>query len=208
MNAIMGVEGIAARMAQIRSLVEPEASTDFSSLLTADGLLASESSTGNTNTGNVLGSSLAADGVNAQDLITTARQYVGVPYVWGGETLAEGGLDCSGLVVRSLGDLGITQVPRTAHEQQSLGVAVDGLNQAQPGDLLFFDNGEHVAIYTGDNQMLEAPAPGGSVRQTQVWETPTSIRRILPAENSNTSAVQLAAAQRSMLTALMSGVNA
>ena len=67
--------------------------------------------------------------------IAAAEKYTGTPYVWGGESLAEGGLDCSGLVQRSLADIGVTGIPRTAREQMTLGTAVPSLDQALPGDL-------------------------------------------------------------------------
>jgi cell wall-associated NlpC family hydrolase len=128
-----------------------------------------------------------ATGPTAQDLVATAEKYTGVPYVWGGESLSEGGLDCSGLVLRSLTDLGVTGIPRTAHEQMTLGTAVPSLDAALPGDLLVFNGGTHIAIYVGDGRMIDAPHPGGEVSVRDVYATPTTIRRILPQEGSAAS---------------------
>ncbi|MDM7830548.1 C40 family peptidase [Cellulomonas edaphi] len=122
----------------------------------------------------------SASDVTAQDLVATAKKYLGVPYVWGGESLAEGGLDCSGLVQRSLADLGITGVPRTAREQMHLGTAVPSMAAAKPGDLLVFHGGTHIGIYLGNGTMIDAPKPGKHVNIREVYAEPTAIRRILP----------------------------
>ncbi|WP_171905422.1 C40 family peptidase, partial [Cellulosimicrobium cellulans] len=58
------------------------------------------------------GTASTAGGVGAA-VVETAREYLGVPYVWGGESLAEGGLDCSGLVQLVLGRHGVDPPART-----------------------------------------------------------------------------------------------
>ncbi|NHT19755.1 C40 family peptidase [Cellulomonas sp. IC4_254] len=119
--------------------------------------------------------------VTGQDLVEAAKKYLGTPYVWGGESLAEGGLDCSGLVLRSLADLGITSgVPRVARDQATLGQEVPSLDQALPGDLIVLNGGKHIGIYVGDGQMIDAPKPGKSVTIRDVYAEPTTIRRVLP----------------------------
>jgi cell wall-associated NlpC family hydrolase len=110
-------------------------------------------------------------------VVADAEKYLGIPYVWGGESRS--GMDCSGLVQTTFHDLGIN-LPRTAAEQSHCGTAVDGLANAQPGDLLFFGNpAYHVAIYAGNGQLIESPQPGETVHKTAVYQTPTSIRRIV-----------------------------
>ena len=116
--------------------------------------------------------------VTGADVVADAKQYLGIPYVWGGESTS--GLDCSGLVQKTFGDLGIS-LPRVAADQAHAGTPVDSLADAQPGDLLFFGNpAYHVAIYAGNNQLIESPEPGKTVHITDVYQTPTSIRRIVP----------------------------
>ncbi len=159
--------------------------------------------------------------VTGQDLVDAATRYVGVPYVWGGESLDEGGLDCSGLVQRSLADLGVTDVPRVARQQMTLGTAVPSLDQALPGDLVVFGGGSHIGIYVGEGRMIDAPKPGKAVTVRDVYTQPTAIRRILPQAGTDVpasstpdrpppppraataAAAAVAAAQRATLQALV-----
>jgi peptidoglycan DL-endopeptidase CwlO len=118
----------------------------------------------------------AAAGVTGAQVVGSAEKYLDVPYVFGGTS--NSGLDCSGLVQKAYGDLGIA-LPRTAAEQAKVGTAVPGLAQAQPGDILTFgDPAYHVAIYLGNNSMIAAPEPGDHVKIQSVYQTPTSIRRL------------------------------
>jgi cell wall-associated NlpC family hydrolase len=114
--------------------------------------------------------------VSGNAIVADAEKYIGIPYVWGGEDLT--GMDCSGLVQRTFKDLGV-DLPRTAAEQQQVGTAVPSLSDAQPGDLVFFGNpAYHVAIYLGNDQILQAPQAGETVSISHLNEAPTSIRRV------------------------------
>ena len=128
---------------------------------------------------------LLSASTTADELIARARTYVGVPYVWGGESRS--GLDCSGLVQRSLADLGI-DIKRTARQQGTEGRAVGSMDAALPGDLLIFDGGTHVGIYLGGGRMIDAPYAGRNVTERDVYETPTAIRRILPQTDQTVAA--------------------
>ncbi len=94
-------------------------------------------------------------------LTRTALRYVGVPYVWGGESF--GGVDCSGFVQAVFRRNGI-ELPRTADAQFEVGrrIAQEGL---QPGDLVFFqtyaEGASHVGIYLGDGRFVHASASDG-----------------------------------------------
>ncbi|RLV56470.1 lytic transglycosylase [Aeromicrobium phragmitis] len=124
-------------------------------------------------------------GPTGEDVVATAKQYLGVPYVWGG-TDPDTGLDCSGLVQRVFADLGI-DLPRLAGDQVLAGTPVASLADARPGDLLGFGGHpmKHVGIYLGNGQMIEAPRPGLAVRIGPVYETPTAIGRIIDAPAVN-----------------------
>ena len=131
-----------------------------------------------------VGSALNPTGV---DVVAVARKYLGVKYVFGGEDPATG-LDCSSLVQRVFSDLGVN-LPRLVRDQRFVGQPIGSLSQANPGDLLIFDGHEHIGIYLGDHKMLHAPQPGERVKISTVYETPTAIRRVLPTEPIQASAV-------------------
>src|SRR5439155_20949433 len=110
-------------------------------------------------------------------VVASAKKYLGVPYVFGGTDPAKG-LDCSGFVQRAFSDLGI-KLPRIAAEQAKVGQAVPSMAQAQPGDLLAFNQPvDHIAIYVGNGQMIAAPHTGDHVKIESVYQTPTAIRRV------------------------------
>jgi peptidoglycan DL-endopeptidase CwlO len=92
---------------------------------------------------------------------TIAMQYLGVPYLWGGSSPTTG-FDCSGLVMYVYAQLGIT-LPHFAGAQFGFGVPVPR-DQLQPGDLVFFDNLNHVGISLGGNEFVDAPHTGDVVK--------------------------------------------
>ncbi|WP_250003402.1 transglycosylase SLT domain-containing protein [Actinoplanes sp. M2I2] len=113
-----------------------------------------------------------------QNVVDAAKKYLGTPYVFG-STDPDRGLDCSSLVQRAYGDLGI-KLPRLSHQQAKAGEPVANLAQAKPGDILAFDSPvDHVAIYLGNNKMIAAPKPGDEVKIQTVYEKPTHIRRVV-----------------------------
>ncbi len=98
--------------------------------------------------------------------LTAAISRVGMPYVWGGAGPTQ--FDCSGLVQWSLRQAGVV-MPRVAADQARTGPLLR-LSQVQPGDLLFYHTDptapnyiSHVAIYIGNDMMLQAPEPGMDV---------------------------------------------
>jgi cell wall-associated NlpC family hydrolase len=114
--------------------------------------------------------------------VDVAQQYLGVPYVWGGESPS--GFDCSGLVQYVYGQLGV-DLPRTAADQARVGQPVAGLADALPGDLLaFHDPVDHIGIYAGNGLMVVAPKSGDVVKVQNVYDAPTAIRRVLPSGGS------------------------
>lgn len=117
-------------------------------------------------------------GATGADVVADAKRYLGVPYRYGGTDPATG-LDCSALVQRAYGDVGIT-LPRTSQQQANQGRPVPSLAQAQPGDLVCFgDPATHIGIYAGNGTMVVAPHTGTTVQVQQIDRTPSSIRRII-----------------------------
>jgi len=103
--------------------------------------------------------------------MATAMTYLGVPYVWGGESY--GGVDCSGLTMLAWESAGV-DLPHLSRAQYSYGTHVP-IGSMEAGDLIFWSsNGTqsgiyHVAIYLGGGQMIEAPTFGVPVRITGVY---------------------------------------
>jgi cell wall-associated NlpC family hydrolase len=101
----------------------------------------------------------------AARVLRTADQYVGVPYVWGGNTPK--GFDCSGFTKYVFAKNGVT-LPRTSREQARAGDGVPlDFDALRAGDLLLFaEPGEaisHVAIYVGSGQIIHASQAMGEV---------------------------------------------
>ena len=117
---------------------------------------------------------------SAGDVLDIAQQYLGVPYVWGGEDPS--GFDCSGLVQYVFRQVGV-DLPRVSGDQARAGEPVASLAEARPGDLVAFDAPvDHIGIYAGGGKMIVAPKTGDVVKIQDIYETPTAIRRVLPDE--------------------------
>ena len=102
---------------------------------------------------------LAQKEVNS--IVSTAKRYMGTPYVFGGESPEEG-FDCSGFLEYVFAQNGIG-IPRTADEQYKLGRLVKP-SQLTKGDLVFFTTYEpgasHCGIYLGDDNFIHAASSG------------------------------------------------
>ena len=102
-------------------------------------------------------------------LIDYAYQYLNAPYLWGGRTPF--GIDCSGFVQMVYKICGY-QLPRDASQQALQGYTLSFIEEAEPGDLAFFDNDEgqiiHVGIMLQDNYILHA---SGKVRLDRLDQT-------------------------------------
>jgi hypothetical protein len=119
-----------------------------------------------------------AGSASGDRVVTEAKKYLGVPYLWGGTDPTKG-LDCSGFTQLVFKNLGYS-IPRTSQQQASAGTAVPSLAEARAGDLIILDGGGHVGIYVGDGKMIHAPKTGDVVKISDVWGTPTAIRRVTP----------------------------
>lgn len=91
---------------------------------------------------------------------------VGTPYKWGGATPR--GFDCSGLVLYSYKVAGVTGLPHSTRQLQSLATPLR-VADAAPGDLLFFrlsgKKTSHVGIYVGGRRFVHAPSNGKRVEK-------------------------------------------
>ncbi len=105
------------------------------------------------------GAVVPASGYSSQ-VVSIAMSYIGVPYVWGGAS--PGGFDCSGLVMYSFAQLGIS-LPHSSYAMWNYGTPVPS-DQLQPGDMVFFDGLGHVGLYIGGGEFVDAPYTGAFVR--------------------------------------------
>lgn len=177
----MSITDVTARIAQIQSqiaLLPGRGATSGVGGAAFSGALAK------VGVGTTAGTTGAAGSGTADQVVAAARKMVGLPYVWGG-TDPQRGVDCSGLVQSAFATVGI-DLPRLSADQARAGTAVPSLDQARPGDLIAWDNSsrnvgaDHIAIYLGNGQMIEAPRPGGQVQVVPVTTPPDYIRRVIP----------------------------
>ena len=94
---------------------------------------------------------------SAQIIVAAAHSAIGVPYVWGGSTMA--GFDCSGLTMWAHAQAGIS-IPRTDLCQLNAGRPVP-MGEQQPADIAWTPG--HVGLYIGGGMMIEAQQPGTNV---------------------------------------------
>jgi cell wall-associated NlpC family hydrolase len=134
--------------------------------------------------------------VTGTDIVRAARDYLGVRYVWGGDTPRA--FDCSGFTRYVFARYGIA-LPRTAHEQAALGDAPFP-GDLRPGDLLFFSGGrgaQHIAIYVGGDTIIHASSSSRRVKLDLIrphggrWAQHNwfrnrliAVRRVLPMEGT------------------------
>ena len=125
-------------------------------------------------------SSSSSNSATGQAIVNYATQFVGNPYVWGGESLTNGA-DCSGFTMQVYAHFGIS-LPHSSGAQRSYGRAVS-YAEAQPGDLICYSG--HVAIYMGGGQIVHAsnsaPYPKGGIKISgnAAYKTILSVRRLV-----------------------------
>ena len=104
-----------------------------------------------------------------------ALQFVGNPYVYGGTSLTNGA-DCSGFVMSVYNNFGVS-LPHSSGADRSVGAAVDGLANAQPGDIICYSG--HVAIYIGGGQIVHASTAKTGIKVSNAdYRTVLAVRRI------------------------------
>ncbi|WP_033543279.1 C40 family peptidase [Planococcus sp. CAU13] len=115
----------------------------------------------------------ATEASTSNQLVATAKQYLGVPYKWSGTTPS--GFDCSGYVQFVFAKNGVS-LPRTTGEMFNTGTSVSKSN-LQVGDLVFFNTSgkgvSHVGIYIGSNNFIHSSSSKGimvsSINDPYYW---------------------------------------
>lgn len=125
--------------------------------------------------GSSAGQSAQTASSNGQAVVDYARQFLGKPYVYGGNSLTNG-TDCSGFVKGVYAAFGIN-LPRTSSEQRSVGYAVS-LSEIQPGDIVCYSG--HVGIYAGNNTLIHASNEKTGITLTSpvTYRSVLAVRRI------------------------------
>jgi cell wall-associated NlpC family hydrolase len=108
-------------------------------------------------------------GADQTGAVSIALQYLGVPYKWAGAT-PQSGFDCSGLVQYVYAQLGVSLPHNTVLQWNSPDAVSVPRDQLQPGDLVFFNGLDHVGIYVGNGDFIDAPHTGASVRIDSLGE--------------------------------------
>jgi Cell wall-associated hydrolases (invasion-associated proteins) len=117
-------------------------------------------------------------------LVKSARDFIGVPYLWGGAS-SEKGFDCSGLTM-TVYQLNGLNLPRHSRTQYDAGTHVSK-SQLQKGDLVFFAKNNktkvsHVGIYAGDGKFIHAPSHGKKIR-IESLSTPYFAKKFVGGRN-------------------------
>ncbi len=97
----------------------------------------------------------------ADKAVAFAYAQLGKPYVWG--ATGPGSYDCSGLVQAAWASAGVS-IPRVTYDQWAALPHIS-TSSLQPGDLLFYDGEGHVAMYVGNNYIIDAPSTGLDVQK-------------------------------------------
>ena len=118
----------------------------------------------------------ASTGVSGSSVVSYAMQFVGNPYLWGGNSLTNG-VDCSGFVHEVYAHFGIS-TPRYSQAFTSVGQAVS-FDNIQPGDVVVYPG--HVAIYAGGGVIVEAQSKkaGITANRSVQCHTILAIRRLV-----------------------------
>lgn len=127
-------------------------------------------SSGNTAAAPAVSADTSSGSEMGQAVADYALQFKGNPYVYGGTSLTNGA-DCSGFVMSVYANFGVS-LPHSSSADRTQGSAVDGLANAQPGDLICYSG--HVALYIGNGQIVHA-----STKKTGIIVSNADYKKVL-----------------------------
>lgn len=132
------------------------------------------SSSGSSSSGSA--SSGASYSGKGSSVVSYATQFVGNPYVWGGESLTNGA-DCSGFIKSVYAHFGVS-LPHSSGAMRSCGVGVS-YSEAKPGDIICYSG--HVAIYMGGGAIVHASnkKDGIKISYNAAYRSIVAVRRVI-----------------------------
>ncbi|MBD5494307.1 MAG: C40 family peptidase [Lachnospiraceae bacterium] len=120
---------------------------------------------------------ITEDNKKGAEVAEYALQFVGNPYVWGADSLTEG-TDSSGFTMSVYEHFEIS-LPHNSGGQRALGTKIEAIENAKPGDLIFYETPPHVAIYIGDGMIVHAMPEIGICISEVDFDDILEIRRIM-----------------------------
>lgn len=134
------------------------------------------SSSGSSSSGSSSSSSGASYSGRGSSVVSYATQFVGNPYVWGGESLTNGA-DCSGFIKSVYAHFGVS-LPHSSGAMRSCGVGVS-YSEAKPGDIICYSG--HVAIYMGGGAIVHASnkKDGIKISYNAAYRSIVAVRRVI-----------------------------
>lgn len=109
------------------------------------------------------------------EIITFAKKFLGLPYVWGGTTTK--GFDCSGFTQYVYKQVTGIDITRTTYTQINSGKLVSQ-SEAKAGDL-FFPHSGHVGLYMGNGKVIHSPKTGDVIKISNVWSSAANYPKFI-----------------------------
>ncbi|MDE7283218.1 MAG: C40 family peptidase [Lachnospiraceae bacterium] len=168
-------ESIAEEKARLAKEKEAREAAQAAARKASQEAASSSSSSNNGSSQNAVTYAVSGGSETGQAVANYALQFVGNPYVYGGTSLTNGA-DCSGFVMSVYNNFGVS-LPHSSSADRHVGAAVDGLENAQPGDIICYSG--HVALYIGNGQIVHAStSKTGIIVSSASYRSILSIRRI------------------------------
>ncbi len=168
---------LAAHKKSLGTLIGTEKAT-LASLTVPQQQTVQNNTIGASGTGTTVATYSGPTSSQGEKAVAFAYAQLGKPYQWG--ATGPSSFDCSGLAQAAWAAAGVA-IPRTTYEQFSALPHIS-TSALEPGDLLYFDGIGHVAIYVGNNEIIDAPQTGSNVEKIPLagWYASTLVGAARP----------------------------